>query len=148
MFCLSRILTTPCPFLVAKISTVLLWILVARISYFSIFNKVRVINVYPKCVVRWGPVNIVVSSSVQSSLNLNKRKQKQLVIVTGRSGAGFALRGHAVTQAWGVYFLPSPRSTPVRGLTTLLPWPGPRFSPPKFYRSLFGAWLGWGLGQR
>ena len=70
-----------------------------------------------------------------------------LVIVTGRGGAGFALGGPAATQARGAYFVPLPRPTPVRGPAILIPWTGPPFSPPKIYRGLSGAWLGWGLGR-
>ena len=68
------------------------------------------------------------------------------VFVTGRGGAGFALGGPTATQARGAYFVPFPDPAPVRGPATLIPWTGPRFSPPKIYGGLSGAWPGWGLG--
>ena len=70
-----------------------------------------------------------------------------LVFVTGRGGAGFALGGPAATQARGEYFVSFPRPAPVQGPATLIPWTGPRFSPPKIYGGLSGVWLGWGLGR-
>ena len=47
----------------------------------------------------------------------------------------------------GGVFVPFPRPTPDRGPATLIPWTGPRFSPPKIYGGLSRAWPGWGLGR-
>jgi hypothetical protein len=69
-----------------------------------------------------------------------------LEFVTGLGGTGFALGGPAITRARGPYFLPSPRPAPVRGPTQLMPWTGPRFSPPRFYGGLSRAWVGRGPG--
>ena len=72
---------------------------------------------------------------------------KRLVFVTGRGGASLALGGPTATRAWGAYFVPFPHPAPVQGPATLIPWTGPRFSPPIVYGGLSGAWLGWGLGR-
>jgi len=67
--------------------------------------------------------------------------------VTGRGGAGFHSPGPALTTGrWG-YFGDDPRPAPVRGESPLIPWMGPRFSPPVLTGTSLGNRRGRGQGQ-
>ena len=65
--------------------------------------------------------------------------------VTGRGGEGFHSPGPAFTTGWGSYYRGDPRPAAIRGESPLIPWTGPRFSPPL----LTGTRLrnGWGRRQ-
>ena len=82
----------------------------------------------------WTIVNIL-------QLLVLRQTHSGLVFVTGQGGAGFALGGAAVTQAWGPIFLVLPAPPPSRAQPHT-PWTGPYFSPLKFCGGLSGAWVG------
>jgi len=67
--------------------------------------------------------------------------------VTGRGGAGFHSPGPALTTGRGGYFGGDPRPAPIRGESPLIPWMGPRFSPPVLTRTRLGNGRGRGQGQ-
>ena len=71
-----------------------------------------------------------------------------LVFVTGQGRAGFHLSGPAPAWVRGGCFWRNPSPAPVRGLPTLIPWTGPRFSPPIFNRGPSGVWAGQGPWRR
>jgi len=73
------------------------------------------------------------------------RRQICLEFVTGRGGAGFHWRGPALTTGRGGYFGGDPHPAPIRGESPLIPWMGPRFSPPVLTGTRLGN--GWGRGQ-
>lgn len=64
-----------------------------------------------------------------------------------RGGAGFQSAGPALSAARGRYFFGYPRPTPVQGTPLLIPWTGPRLSPPNFNRDPSGARAGTGPGN-
>jgi len=70
-----------------------------------------------------------------------------LEFVTGRGGAGFHSPGPARTTVRGGYFGGDPRPAPVRGESPLIPWMGPRFSPPVLTGSRLGNGRARGQGQ-
>ena len=71
-----------------------------------------------------------------------------LEFVTGRGGAGFHSAGPALTTGWGGYFGGDPCPAPIRGESPLIPWTGPRFSPPVLTGTRLGNGRGRGQGQR
>ena len=70
-----------------------------------------------------------------------------LVFVTGRGGAGFHSSGPTPPPGREGFFWRNPLPAPIRGLSALIPWMGPRFSPPIFNRSPSGGRAGRGPGQ-
>ena len=70
-----------------------------------------------------------------------------LEFVTGRGGAGFHSPGPALTTGRGGCFGGDPRPAPVRGESPLIPWMGPRFSPPVLTGTRLGNGRGRGQGQ-
>jgi len=67
--------------------------------------------------------------------------------VTGGGGAGFHSPGPALTTGRGGYFGGDPRPAPVRGESPLIPWTGPRFSPPVLTGTRLGNRRGRGHRQ-
>ena len=84
---------------------------------------------------------------VQESRILHAWFQSCLEFVTGRGRAGFHSPGPALTTGRGGYFGGDPRPAPVRGESPLIPWTGPRFSPPGLTGTLLGNGRGRGQGQ-
>jgi len=70
-----------------------------------------------------------------------------LEFVTGGGGGGFHSPGPALTTSRGCYFEGDPRPAPVRGESPLIPWTGPRFSPPVLTGTRRGDGRGRGQGQ-
>jgi len=85
--------------------------------------------------------------------SLSDRSRKAALIgvrvefVTGRGGEGFHWPGPALTTGRGGYFVGDPRRGPVRGESPLIPWMGPRFSPPVLMGTRLGNGRARGQGQ-
>ena len=68
------------------------------------------------------------------------------MFVTGRGGVGFHPGGPAVTRAGEGFLGVIPAPSPVRDESPLIPWTGPRFSPPNLTEACPGNGRGPGRG--
>ena len=78
---------------------------------------------------------------------MSAQTRTDVEFVTGRGGAGFHSPGPALTTGRGGCFGGDPRPAPVRGESPLIPWTGPRFSPPVLTGTRLGNGRGRGQGQ-